>query len=348
MRRRAPRRRARPSGPPWRPSPKSPECRRGSRATSRRCGPPPSSYGKAVEPAITRAPGSTGNHDAAAADALGHLEGLESLAHQLLGVRPVRRILRHPDVHLEAVFAAFGQTLENALGHAVSLLALLPGEDRGDLVVTEASADGSLRGGLPHDVSEPAQDVARSPDLTRRDGLREMGDVEYGHREPVVRGDSPREEQPVELVPVRQPGYEVCGLRPAQGLLHLAAYDGVEGFQTRLRHPVRGLHQLEEEAGHLVTVQAGKVHTSLYRAPDAPPQGGEILYDPDRITVQLVLAFGDLAYQRPDRATPAESLHRLRTLQELDEDQDQALHPITQPGIGTVLDIPASILPPGG
>src|SRR5215212_956598 len=196
----------------------------------------PSLTGRLLKMAVTRAPGSTGDHDAAAADALGHLEGLESLAHQLLGVRPVRRILRHPDVHLEAVFAAFGQTLENALGHAVSPLALLLGEDRGDLVVSEASADGSFRGDLPHDVSKPAQHLARAPDLIRRDVLRDICDVYDGHREPVVRGDSPREEQPVELVPVRQPGYEVGGLRPAQGLLHLAAYDGVEGFQTRLRH----------------------------------------------------------------------------------------------------------------
>src|SRR5215212_1029229 len=327
MRRRAPRRRARPSGPPWRPSPKSPECRRGSRATSRRCGPPPSSYGKAVEPAITRAPGSTGNYDAAAADALGHLEGLESLAHQLLGVRPVRRILRHPDVHLEAVFAAFGQTLENALGHAVSPLALLLGEDRGDLVVSEASADGSLRGDLPHDVSKPAQHLARAPDLTRRDGLREMGDVEYGHREPVVRGDSPREEQPVELVPVGQPGYEVCGLRPAQGLLHLAAYDGVEGLQTRLRHPVRGLHQLEEEGGDLPTSERRQVHALLDPAPDAPPQHREILYDPDGIAPQLVLVLGYLAHQPANSASPGEGLDGVRAAQEVDEHRDELLHP---------------------
>jgi hypothetical protein len=137
-------------------------------------------------------------------------------------------------------------------------------------------------------------------------------------------------------------------LSPAQSLLHLAVHDGVEGLQSRLRHPVRGLHQLQEEAGHLAAVEAGEVHAPLDRAPDAPPQDGEILYDPDRITPQLVLVLCDSFDQRPDGTPPAEGLYGLGALQELGEDQDQLLHPRGQSGIGTILNVPAASLPPEG
>ena len=67
---------------------------------------PPSLTERLLKMAITPAPGSTGDHDSSAADALGHLERLEGLAYKPLGVRPVCRILRYPDVHLEAIFVS--------------------------------------------------------------------------------------------------------------------------------------------------------------------------------------------------------------------------------------------------
>src|SRR3712207_1635954 len=155
-----------------------------------------------------------------------------------------------------------------------------------------------------------------------RDGLGEMGDVKDHNGEPVVRDDCLGEEQPVEEIPVRQSGHEVGSRRPSQSLLHLTADNGVEGLQARLRDPVRSLHELDEEAGHLPTIEAGEVQTLFDRAPDAPPQDREILYDPDRVSPQLVLALGSLPDQRTDPTAPTEGPYRFRAAQELDEDQN--------------------------
>ncbi len=69
-----------------------------------------------------------------------------------------------------------------------------------------------------------------------------------------------------------------------------------------------------------------EVDTGLDRAPDAPSQYAEVLYDPDRIPAQIVLVLGDPADHSPGRATPGKGLDRLRTAQKADEHRDQLLH----------------------
>src|SRR5215204_6380003 len=73
-------------------------------------------------------------------------------------------------------------------------------------------------------------------------------------------------------------------------------------------------------------VEPAEVDAGLDRAPDAPPQDAEILYDPDRIPAQIVLVLGDPVYQSPGGATPGKRLERLRTAQKADEHRDQLLH----------------------
>jgi hypothetical protein len=148
--------------------------------------------------------------------------------------------------------------------------------------------------------------------------------------------------------PIRQAGYQIRGRRPAQRLLHLAAHEGVEGLQARLRYPVGGLHQLQEESGYLAAAERREIHALLDRAPDAPPQDREVLYYPDGITPQLVLSLGYLCHQSVNGAALAEGLYGVRTAQELDKNRDQVLHRGGQPGIGSVLDVPATRLPPRG
>ncbi len=185
-------------------------------------------------------------------------------------------------------------------------------QDDADLVVPEAGADGAFGRGFLHGLREPAQDLPGALDLARRHGLREVGDVEDRHGEPLVRGDGLRQEQPVELVPVRQPGHEVGRRGPAEGLLHLPPHDRLEGFEARLRDPVRRLHQLREEARDFAAGDPGEVHALLHRAPDAPPQYGVILYDPDRVPPQLVLGLGDPCDQSAGSPALAEGVNGLR------------------------------------
>src|ERR687897_1104013 len=73
-------------------------------------------------------------------------------------------------------------------------------------------------------------------------------------------------------------------------------------------------------------MEPAEVYTGLDRAPDAPPQDAEILYDPDRVPAQIVLVLGDSVDQCPGRATPGIGLEGLRTAQKADEHRDQLLH----------------------
>src|SRR5215208_173133 len=183
-----------------------------------------------------------GDDDAAATDAFGHLERLEGLPHQLPRHLPVGRILGDPGIDLE-VRPFLRQPSEHMLRQAEAALSGLAGHNDADLVVAEAGEGGAFWRRLLHGFYERAQYLSGAFDLPRRDGLGKVGDVEDHHGEPLVRVDGPWQEQPVELVPVGKPGHEVRGGGPAEGLLHLAPYDSVEGLETRLRQPVRGLHQ---------------------------------------------------------------------------------------------------------
>src|SRR5215212_11558147 len=234
-----------------------------------------------------------GDDDAAATDAFGHFERLEGLPHQLPRHLPVGGILSDSDVDLE-VRPFLRQPPEHTLRQAEAALSGLAGHNDADLVVAEAGEGGVFWRRFLHGFCERAQYLSGAFDLPRREGLGKVGDVEDRHGEPLMRVDGPWQEQPVELVPVGKPGHEVRGGGPAEGLLHLAPYDGVEGLETRLRQPVRGLHQLGKEPRDLFTVQFGEVNARLDRAPDAPPEHHEILDDTHRVPSQLVLATGDL------------------------------------------------------
>src|SRR5215208_5864969 len=73
-------------------------------------------------------------------------------------------------------------------------------------------------------------------------------------------------------------------------------------------------------------MELAEVDTGLDRAPDAPPQDTEVLYDPDCAPGQIVLVLGDPVDHSPGRATPGIGLDRLRTAQKADEHRDQLLH----------------------
>src|SRR5829696_6433215 len=73
-------------------------------------------------------------------------------------------------------------------------------------------------------------------------------------------------------------------------------------------------------------MELAEVDTGLDRAPDAPPQDTEVLYDPDRVPGQIVLVLGDPVNHSPGRATPGIGFDRLRTAQKADEHRDQLLH----------------------
>src|SRR3712207_2708700 len=132
----------------------------------------------------------------------------------------MRRILGQSHVYLE-VTGVSGQSLQNILGGPVGFLAAHVRQDGADLVVPEAGADGSLRDGSLHGLSELVDNLTRVIYLTHRNCLCEMGDVEDGDGESVVRGEGLGKQQSVEEIPIRQPSYEVGRCRPSKGLLHL-------------------------------------------------------------------------------------------------------------------------------
>src|SRR3712207_9228555 len=76
----------------------------------------PSLTGRLLKIAITLDTGSTRYDDPAAADAPGHLERLQCLAHQLPGLRTALGALCQRDVDIEAVVASC-EALEDGLGH---------------------------------------------------------------------------------------------------------------------------------------------------------------------------------------------------------------------------------------
>src|SRR3954452_21710883 len=90
-------------------------------------------------------------------------------------------------------------------------------------------------------------------------------------------------------------------------------------------------------------MQLRKVDARLDRAPDAPPENHEVLDDAHRVPPQLVLATGDLLYQRAGRAAPAVGRDGLGAVQEIDEDRDQFLHAGQHPVVGPVLSTPARL-----
>src|SRR5919202_7154413 len=131
----------------------------------------PSFTGKRLTTAITATSELlAGDHDAAAADAFGHLERLEGLPHQLPRGPPVSGILGDPDVDLE-VGPFLRQPPEHPLRQPVGALAGLAGHDDADLVITEAGEGGALGRGPSHGFCERAKDFPGAFDLPRRDGL---------------------------------------------------------------------------------------------------------------------------------------------------------------------------------
>src|SRR5215217_3931099 len=184
-----------------------------------------------------------GHYDAAATDAFGHVEGFECLRHQLPRYLSVCWILGDADVDLE-VGPILHQPLEHPLRQPESALAGLFCHDDADLVVAEAGEGGAFWRDLLHRLCERAQCLPGAFDLTSRDGLGEVGDVEDGYGELLVCVDGPRQQQPVELVSVGETGHEVRGRGPPEGLLHLVPHDGIEGLETGLRQPLRSVREL--------------------------------------------------------------------------------------------------------
>src|SRR5215210_8266983 len=80
-----------------------------------------------------------GDHDAAAADAFGHLERPEGLSHEFPRARSVRRILDDSDVDFE-VSPALRKPLEHTLRQPITTFTALVGQYGADLIVAEAGA----------------------------------------------------------------------------------------------------------------------------------------------------------------------------------------------------------------
>src|SRR5215212_1776366 len=95
-------------------------------------------------------------------------------------------------------------------------------------------------------------------------------------------------------------------------------------------------------------MELAEVDTGLDRAPDAPPQDTEVLYDPDRVPGQIVLVLGDPVDHSPGRATPGIGLDRLRTAQKADEHRDQLLHTGEHAVIDSVLVVSTPARLPAG
>src|SRR5215210_3887510 len=73
-------------------------------------------------------------------------------------------------------------------------------------------------------------------------------------------------------------------------------------------------------------MEPAEVDTGLDRAPDAPSQDTEVLYDPDRVPAQIVLVLGDPVDHSPRRTTPGKGVDHLHSSKKADEHRDQLLH----------------------